>query len=204
MTTARDAGAAFFENVLRKGDKAFLVAFGSQPHIVQKWSPELKEIYSGLAKMRAEEVPRSRARSVANSRFSSVETMKPPLAACRGRVRKRVSNHRASRGPGTAVQRQTDMRGGTATASVHGATLLPLLTSHRCRFCLRVVDEPGQIVDEDGLVVGRHDGVWGFTPGQRRGLRLAGAVTAVDDGRPSPRTQRERRDDRHRILPREA
>jgi len=55
MSTARDAGAAFFQNVLRKGDKAFLVAFDSQPHIVQRWSPELKEIYSGLAKMRAEE-----------------------------------------------------------------------------------------------------------------------------------------------------
>jgi Ca-activated chloride channel homolog len=55
MATARDAGAAFFQNVLRKGDKAFLVAFDSQPHMVQKWSPELKDIYSGLAKMRAEE-----------------------------------------------------------------------------------------------------------------------------------------------------
>ena len=55
MATARDAGAAFFQNVLRKGDKAFLVAFDSQPHLVQKWSPELNEIYSGLAKMRAEE-----------------------------------------------------------------------------------------------------------------------------------------------------
>ena len=55
MATAREAGAAFFQNVLRKGDKAFLVAFDSQPHLVQKWSPELKDIYSGLAKMRAEE-----------------------------------------------------------------------------------------------------------------------------------------------------
>lgn len=55
MPTARDAGAAFFKNVLRKGDKAFLVAFDSQPHLVQKWSPELRDIYSGLAKMRAEE-----------------------------------------------------------------------------------------------------------------------------------------------------
>lgn len=55
MATARDAGAAFFQNVLKKGDKAFLVAFDSQPHIVQKWSPDLKDIYSGLAKMRAEE-----------------------------------------------------------------------------------------------------------------------------------------------------
>jgi Ca-activated chloride channel family protein len=55
MSTAREAGAAFFRNVLRKGDKAFLVAFDSQPHLVQKWSPELKDIYSGLARMRAEE-----------------------------------------------------------------------------------------------------------------------------------------------------
>jgi len=55
IAIARDAAAAFFKNVMRKGDKAFLVAFDSQPHIVQKWSPELKDIYSGLAKMRAEE-----------------------------------------------------------------------------------------------------------------------------------------------------
>ena len=31
----------------------------------------------------------------------------------------------------------------------------------------------GEIVDEQGAVVGRHDGYWAFTPGQRRGLRLA-------------------------------
>jgi Ca-activated chloride channel homolog len=55
MATARDAGAAFFQNVLRKGDKAFLVAFDSQPHLVQKWSGDLKDLYSGLAKMRPEE-----------------------------------------------------------------------------------------------------------------------------------------------------
>ena len=31
----------------------------------------------------------------------------------------------------------------------------------------------GQIVDEDGAVLGTHDGMWRFTPGQRRGLGLA-------------------------------
>jgi tRNA-specific 2-thiouridylase len=31
---------------------------------------------------------------------------------------------------------------------------------------------PGPIVDESGTVVGHHDGVWRFTPGQRRGLRV--------------------------------
>jgi tRNA-uridine 2-sulfurtransferase len=31
----------------------------------------------------------------------------------------------------------------------------------------------GEIVDADGSVVGRHDGFWRFTPGQRRGLGVA-------------------------------
>jgi Ca-activated chloride channel family protein len=55
MATARDAGAAFFQNVLRKGDKAFLVAFDAQPHMMQKWSSELSDLHSGLAKLRPEE-----------------------------------------------------------------------------------------------------------------------------------------------------
>ncbi|HUZ15893.1 MAG TPA: tRNA 2-thiouridine(34) synthase MnmA [Gaiellaceae bacterium] len=32
---------------------------------------------------------------------------------------------------------------------------------------------PGPIVDEDGCELGRHEGFWRFTPGQRRGLGLA-------------------------------
>ena len=32
---------------------------------------------------------------------------------------------------------------------------------------------PGAIVDERGLELGRHDGVWRYTPGQRRGIGLA-------------------------------
>jgi len=55
MATARDSGAAFFQNVLQKGDKAFLVAFDSQPHMIQKWSSELSALNSGLAKLRPEE-----------------------------------------------------------------------------------------------------------------------------------------------------
>jgi tRNA-uridine 2-sulfurtransferase len=38
-------------------------------------------------------------------------------------------------------------------------------------------DAPGPIVDEDGDVVGEHDGAYAFTVGQRRGLRI---------GRPAP------------------
>jgi tRNA-specific 2-thiouridylase len=36
-----------------------------------------------------------------------------------------------------------------------------------------VVDAPGEIVDESGAVLGRHDGLWRFTPGQRRGIGVA-------------------------------
>ncbi len=36
-----------------------------------------------------------------------------------------------------------------------------------------VADVPGPIVTEDGTVIGRHDGIWGFTPGQRRGIGVA-------------------------------
>ena len=32
---------------------------------------------------------------------------------------------------------------------------------------------PGSIVDEDGVEIGRHDGVWRYTPGQRRGIGIA-------------------------------
>ncbi len=34
---------------------------------------------------------------------------------------------------------------------------------------------PGRIVDEQGTTLGTHDGHWGFTPGQRRGLGVAAA-----------------------------
>ena len=33
----------------------------------------------------------------------------------------------------------------------------------------------GSIVDEDGHELGRHDGVWRYTPGQRRGIGVAAA-----------------------------
>ena len=42
-------------------------------------------------------------------------------------------------------------------------------------------DAPGQIVDQAGTVVGEHDGTFGFTVGQRRGMRIG---TPARDGRP--------------------
>jgi Ca-activated chloride channel family protein len=55
MSEAQKAGAQFFQNVMRGGDKAFLVAFDTQPSLVQKWSASLADMNAGLAKLRAEE-----------------------------------------------------------------------------------------------------------------------------------------------------
>ncbi len=40
---------------------------------------------------------------------------------------------------------------------------------------------PGQIVDSSGAVLGEHQGAYGFTVGQRKGLRIG---TPADDGKP--------------------
>jgi tRNA-specific 2-thiouridylase len=42
-------------------------------------------------------------------------------------------------------------------------------------------EAPGQIVDQDGTVLGEHDGAYGFTVGQRKGLRVA---RPAPDGNP--------------------
>jgi Ca-activated chloride channel homolog len=55
MDQARKAGADFFTKVMRKGDRAFLVSFDTQPQLVQRWSPKLADVNAGLAKLRAEE-----------------------------------------------------------------------------------------------------------------------------------------------------
>jgi tRNA-uridine 2-sulfurtransferase len=40
-----------------------------------------------------------------------------------------------------------------------------------------LTSEPGPVLDERGATIGRHDGFWRFTPGQRKGL---GVVAATD------------------------
>ncbi len=55
MDEARKAGSQFFSNVMRKGDRAFLVSFDTQPQLIQRWSPKLADVNAGLAKLRAEE-----------------------------------------------------------------------------------------------------------------------------------------------------
>jgi len=41
------------------------------------------------------------------------------------------------------------------------------------RELLNVTDSEGEIVDMTGRVIGRHKGIWNYTPGQRRGLGIA-------------------------------
>ena len=55
MSEAQKAASQFFTNVMRKGDRAFLVSFSSQPQLIQRWSPRLGDVNAGLAKLRAEE-----------------------------------------------------------------------------------------------------------------------------------------------------
>jgi Ca-activated chloride channel homolog len=55
MAETQKAGAQFFKNVMRQGDKAFLVAFDSEPQLIQKWSSRIADMHAGLSKMRAEE-----------------------------------------------------------------------------------------------------------------------------------------------------
>lgn len=55
MDEAQKAGAEFFKNVMHPGDKAFVVAFDTEPAVVQKWSPKLADLNAGLSKLRAEE-----------------------------------------------------------------------------------------------------------------------------------------------------
>jgi len=57
------------------------------------------------------------------------------------------------------------------------------------RSALPEVDGSGEIVDEAGVVLGRHDGYFRFTVGQRRGLGVALGVPAYVV-RVEPRTQR--------------
>jgi tRNA-uridine 2-sulfurtransferase len=46
---------------------------------------------------------------------------------------------------------------------------------YRAFLARRGLNGEGPIVDEEGRELGRHDGIWRFTPGQRRGLGVASA-----------------------------
>ena len=45
----------------------------------------------------------------------------------------------------------------------------------------------GPVVDADGATIGEHDGYWRFTPGQRRGVRIASDRPLYVAAEPRPR-----------------
>ena len=55
MDEALMGGAQFVERIMRRGDKAFLVAFNEDAEVVQKWSTRVADIHAGLARLRAQE-----------------------------------------------------------------------------------------------------------------------------------------------------
>ena len=55
MAEAQKAASAFFAEVMRAGDKGFVVSFDLRPQMVQNWSPNLGDLTAGLAKLRADE-----------------------------------------------------------------------------------------------------------------------------------------------------
>ncbi len=55
ISEAEKAGAQFFTNTLRKGDRAFLVSFDTQPQLIQRWSPNVSDVTAALGKLRADE-----------------------------------------------------------------------------------------------------------------------------------------------------
>jgi Ca-activated chloride channel family protein len=55
MQEAQKAAGQFFQNVMKPGDKGFLVGFDTTPQLVQKWSRQIADMHASLAKLRAEE-----------------------------------------------------------------------------------------------------------------------------------------------------
>ncbi len=55
IAEAQKAGAQFLSNVMKKGDKAFLVSFDATPHVMKRWSSNISDLTASLAKLRTDE-----------------------------------------------------------------------------------------------------------------------------------------------------
>jgi len=75
----------------------------------------------------------------------------------------------------TAVRAEAEATGLAAARRPESQEACFLAGGDYRRFLARhgVESSPGDVVDEAGSVLGRHDGLWRFTPGQRRGLGIA-------------------------------
>ena len=100
---------------------------------------------------------------------------------CSRRFARSCSSGSASRS-GTRRRTSRPRRGGRRRSRGRASPREPGGVLPRRRRLPRVPRAPGRrradrvaIVDEDGVGLGRHDGIWRFTPGQRRGLGVASA-----------------------------
>ncbi|HEU4912330.1 MAG TPA: tRNA 2-thiouridine(34) synthase MnmA, partial [Actinomycetes bacterium] len=81
-----------------------------------------------------------------------------------------------------AVRREADRRGLAVAAKPDSHDICFIADGDTAGFLQRRLgDAPGPVVDQDGEVVGAHDGAYAFTVGQRRGLRVG---RPAPDGRP--------------------
>lgn len=55
IVRAQRAAAQFFRDILRPGDRAFVISFAQAPVIVQKWTDQREDLVRGLAGLRAED-----------------------------------------------------------------------------------------------------------------------------------------------------
>jgi tRNA-specific 2-thiouridylase len=81
-----------------------------------------------------------------------------------------------------AVRAEADERGLAVAAKPDSHDICFIADGDTAGFLKRRLEpSPGDIVDESGAVLGRHDASYAFTVGQRRGLHLS---TPAPDGRP--------------------
>jgi tRNA-specific 2-thiouridylase len=84
--------------------------------------------------------------------------------------------------PKTAVRSEAEARGLAVAAKPDSHDICFIADGDTAGFLRqRLGERPGEIVDTDGAVLGTHSGTYGFTVGQRKGLRIG---TPAADGRP--------------------
>jgi tRNA-specific 2-thiouridylase len=82
----------------------------------------------------------------------------------------------------TAVRAEAEARGLAVAAKPDSHDICFIADGDTAGFLRqRLGEQPGEIVDTDGTVLGTHTGAYGFTVGQRKGLRIG---TPAADGRP--------------------
>jgi Ca-activated chloride channel homolog len=54
MMDTQRAAAQFFRQILRRGDRAFIISFADVPLVVRKWTDDREDLVRGLASLRAE------------------------------------------------------------------------------------------------------------------------------------------------------